>query len=89
MHGVNSAWRIKWESRAIKEAARLSKQERERLVTAADELLENPDKGQTLKGPWAGLRGLRVGNYRVIYILRHEKSVIGILRVGHRREVYR
>ena len=83
MRGVNSAWRIKWESGALKEAARLPKQDRERLVTAVEELLENPDKGRAVKGPWVGLRRLRVGNYRVIYILRHDESVIGIVRVGH------
>jgi len=86
---VNSAWRIKWESRALKEAARLPKQDRERLVTAVEELLENPDKGSALKGLWVGLRRLRVGNYRVIYVLGDEESVIRIVRVGHRREVYR
>jgi mRNA interferase RelE/StbE len=32
---------------------------------------------------------LRVGDRRVIYALRDEVLVVLVLRVGHRREVYR
>lgn len=32
---------------------------------------------------------LRVGDYRVIYEIQGERLVVLVLRVGHRREVYR
>ncbi len=32
---------------------------------------------------------VRVGNYRIVYQIRKEEMVIVIVRVGHRREVYR
>jgi mRNA interferase RelE/StbE len=32
---------------------------------------------------------LRVGDWRVIYTLRDDVLVVLVLRVGHRREVYR
>ena len=40
-----------------------------------------------LKGKFAGLRKFRVSNYRVIYVLQ-EKEVL-ILRIGHRKNVYK
>lgn len=32
---------------------------------------------------------IRIGNYRVVYEVHEERLVIYVVRVGHRREVYR
>ncbi len=32
---------------------------------------------------------LRVGNYRIIAFLDHEKKVVEIQRIGHRKSIYR
>jgi mRNA interferase RelE/StbE len=40
-----------------------------------------------LQGAFAGLRKLRVGAYRVIYVL-HDDTVL-VLRIGHRKGVYK
>ncbi len=40
----------------------------------------------------AGFRNvwrIRVGVYRVIYRIEHARLIVEIIRVGHRREVYR
>lgn len=54
----------------------------ERKLTAAPESF-----GKPLAYTRAGLWSLRVGPWRVVYALRGEE--IWILRIGHRREVYR
>jgi mRNA interferase RelE/StbE len=40
-----------------------------------------------LEAEFAGLRKFRVGDYRIIYSLMDENVVV--LRIGHRREVYK
>jgi mRNA interferase RelE/StbE len=50
-------------------------------------LSEHPSSFPVLKGQFAGLRKYRVGDYRVIYVILEEDVVI--LRIGHRREVYK
>lgn len=40
-----------------------------------------------LSGDLAGKRRLRVGNYRVVFIMSGD--VVEVLRIQHRREVYR
>ena len=50
-------------------------------------LVEREIEGEPLTGEFAGLYRLRVGDYRVIYA-RTEKGYL-VLRIGHRREVYR
>ena len=54
-----------------------------------DVLAQNPFVGKALKAELKGLYSYRVGEYRIIYsILRHE-VIIQIIKVMHRREVYR
>jgi mRNA interferase RelE/StbE len=51
-------------------------------------LAENAEKLPTLKGKFAGLRKFRVGDYRVLYTIIETKTAL-ILRVAHRKEVYK
>ncbi len=74
---------------ALKEIQRLNKSDRIRLIEAIDNLTENPHIGKLLKGDFSGLRRLRVGSYRVIYEINEGEVLILILRVAHRKDVYR
>ena len=74
---------------AAKALAKITKTDRIRLVEAIDRLREEPNAGGVLKGEFAGLRRLRVGSYRIIYEVIDEQLVVLVIRVGHRREVYR
>jgi len=50
-------------------------------------LVTHPEKyGKPLRQSLSGLRKLRVGDWRVIYLIRGTE--VWILRIGHRREVY-
>ena len=81
--------RIRWERRAVKEVAALEKGERERVVSTVDSLRNDPHKGSIMSAEWKGFRRLRVGPYRIIYAYQGADLLISVVRVGHRREVYR
>jgi len=81
--------RIRWERRAVKEAAQLTKEDRERVVAAVESLREDPLRGTVLHADWKGFRRLRVGPYRVVYAFDGTELLISVIRVGHRREVHR
>lgn len=53
--------------------------------------LENPRSlAQALQGSeHGGLWRYRVGDYRIICEIQDKKLIVLVLRVGHRREVYR
>lgn len=74
---------------ALKELQKLSATERPRLIAAIDQLVEQPHIGKLLKGDLSGLRRLRVGKYRIIYEVDDGKVLILILRVAHRKIIYR
>ena len=80
------AYLIRIKSSATKELKRLTKSDRGRIIKAIDQLAENPLAGTILKGTLRGIWRLRIGNYRVLYELGED---VLILRVAHRREVYR
>jgi mRNA interferase RelE/StbE len=73
----------------LKDVAEVRKDDRRRIVDAIEKLVADPLKGRPLKGRWKGLRRIRVGLYRVIYVLRRSELTVLVLRIGHRREVYR
>jgi mRNA interferase RelE/StbE len=74
---------------AFKELRRIDKPDRIRIIAAIDSLPDNPWAGKVLKGEMAGLRRLRVGNYRVVYEIIDQEVLILVVRVAHRRQVYR
>ena len=74
---------------ALKELQKLSESDRPRLIAAIDQLAEHPHAGKLLKGDLSGLRRLRVGTYRIIYEVDDGKVLILVLRVAHRKNIYR
>ena len=53
------------------------------------QVCEVPVAGSALKGAFECLRGLRVGRYRIVYEWQQQELVVLVVRVGHRKEVYR
>lgn len=82
-------WRIVFARTAEKELAKLSDENKLRVGRAIRALTENPipPASKRLKGQ-REFR-LRVGDYRVLYILEHGRGILTIVAVGHRSEVYR
>ncbi|NCC25920.1 MAG: type II toxin-antitoxin system RelE/ParE family toxin [Deltaproteobacteria bacterium] len=74
---------------AAKSLESIPKSDRLRIIETIDSLRKTPRAGSALKGEFSGLRRVRIGMYRVVYEIQEAHLVILIIRVGHRREVYR
>ena len=83
------SWSVRIKNSARKELRRITGSDRHRLISAIDRLAENPYRGSALKGELTGLRRIRVGSYRILYEIRDGELVVLVVRVGHRRQVYR
>jgi mRNA interferase RelE/StbE len=88
------AWRIEFERAAARELEKLDQKSKERtLLFLRDRIapLENPRSiGQALKGERFGeFWRYRIGDYRVVGRIEDVETRIVMLRVGHRREIYR
>ena len=51
--------------------------------------IHEADVAEAVECEFEGLRRLRVGHYRVVYQWQRSELVILVVRIGHRREVYR
>ncbi|MFA7123413.1 MAG: type II toxin-antitoxin system RelE/ParE family toxin [Candidatus Delongbacteria bacterium] len=51
------------------------------------DLAEKPESYPELKGKFAGLRKFRVGDYRIIFTIKDQQTVL-VLRIKHRKEAY-
>ena len=80
---------VKIKASAAKALAKVRGADRGRLIDAIDQLAESPHAGSALKGEFAGLRRIRVGDYRIIYEADDGVLLILVVRIAHRREVYR
>ena len=88
------AWRIEFEDQAKKELGKLDKQSALRITTFLRTRVEGRDDprsvGQALKGGRLGeLWKYRVGDYRIITSIEDDAVRVLVLKIGHRREVYR
>ncbi len=81
---------MEFERRALRQFEALPRQVQIRLRPRIEALAEDPRPRGALKivGEESTYR-LRVGDYRVIYEVRDEVLVVLVVKVGHRRDVYR
>lgn len=53
-------------------------------------LLENPQRvGKPLRGDLSGIHSARRGAYRVLYRINEDRHEVVVVRIDHRRGVYR
>lgn len=83
------AYRIEFDARAEKELASLAPPVRERIVRALWRLETNPRRAANVKALAGGGYRLRVGDYRVLYVIRDDMLLVLVVGIGHRREIYR
>jgi mRNA interferase RelE/StbE len=81
---------VEFAASAAREFRALDRQMQRRISAKIGELAENPippgaQKFQRAEDHWR----LRVGDYGVIYRIERRRVVVVIVRIGHRREVYR
>jgi mRNA interferase RelE/StbE len=83
-------YRIEFVKQAAKQFKALPTQEQQRLQYKIDALEIEPRPSGVVK--LAGeedLYRIRVGDYRIIYRIQDNQFLILVVKIGHRREVYR
>ena len=75
---------------ALRSLQKIEKKTQKRIEKKIDTLASNPipEDSKKLKGK-RDLYRIRVGDYRIVYIIENRKLVVLIIKIGHRREIYR
>ncbi len=83
-------YQVTYTKAAARALRRLDRPVQLRLTDAIDDLGDDPRPHGTkaLQGA-GGLLRVRVGDYRVVYMVRDDELLVLVVTLGHRREVYR
>jgi mRNA interferase RelE/StbE len=83
------AYRIVVTSAARRAINHLEVSIKTRILARIDTLASNPRPPGAIKLEGQQSYRVRVGDYRIVYMVEDEIVTVTIIRVGHRREVYR
>ncbi|MDT0264282.1 type II toxin-antitoxin system RelE family toxin [Jatrophihabitans lederbergiae] len=83
-------YRITIAPAAARQLRKFDPQVRRRIQAALELLSSNPrPPAATQLVGGAGEWRVRTGDYRIVYEIKDEELVVLVLRVGHRREIYK
>jgi mRNA interferase RelE/StbE len=82
-------YRIELRRKVQQSLDKLPKRDFEAVLESVKDLANSPRPKGVEKIKSAGLWRVRQGDYRVVYSIDDKQQVVTILRIGHRREVYR
>ena len=80
---------VELSSQAKKKLKQLTKiKSRRAIADAIDEIALDPYIGKPLTRELAGRFAYKLGNYRIIYKITKNDRKVGIIKIGHRSDVY-
>lgn len=81
---------IRFKKSVKKDLQKLSKPNQKQVLDDIQQnLSQEPNKGKALTGEFKGLYRWRIGNVRVIYEIQNKQLIVLVLKIGHRKDVYR
>ena len=81
---------VQFKKSVEKDLKALSKADQKRVLEQIGKVLaKDPYMGKALSGEFKGLYRWRIGRFRVIYEVQKEVLMILVLKVGHRKDVFR
>ena len=83
-------YKILFDKKVLKDLKKIDKKEQLKIIEAIEfKLAKNPFIGKKLVGDLSPFYRYRVGNYRVIYSIYEDKIEIEIIKIAHRRDIYK
>ena len=84
------AYRVIVKPAAERQLKRLDREVQRRLIRQLEKLADDPHPVGThkLRGS-KNLYRMRVGDYRIVYEVQARRLMVLVVRIGHRRDVYR
>ena len=84
------SYRIEIKRSAAKALKKIPKANRKSIVDKIDSLAESPPNPDTTKMKGNNpFHKVRVGDYRIVYEIQEDVFVILVVKIGHRKDIYR
>lgn len=82
-------YKVEFAQTVRKDLRKIQKRDVTRILSAIDQLSVNPRTLDSKKLKGEELWRVRVGRYRVLYEIHDDILLVAVVKVGHRKEVYR
>jgi len=82
-------YKVELRRRAQRTLDRLPQTDFEAVLEAVKQLAQTPRPRGMEKVKATGLWRIRQGDYRIIYSIDDSQQLVTVVRIGHRREIYR
>jgi mRNA interferase RelE/StbE len=83
-------FKVHFKKSVEKDLKTLPKADQKRILEKIGKVLaKDPYEGKALSGEFKGLYRWRAGHFRVIYEIQKDVLIILILKIRHRKDVYR
>jgi len=82
-------YKVELRRRVRQSLDKLPKKDHQVVITAFESLEQEPRPRGVEKIRGTELWRIRKGDYRVIYYINDQEQTIAVVRIGHRRDVYR
>jgi mRNA interferase RelE/StbE len=82
-------YKIEIKKSAVKEIFKLPAKDLKRILKEIELLSDNPRPFGAIKLSGDEKYRLRVGNYRILYQIFDNKLIVIVVKVGHRKDIYR
>lgn len=84
------AYKVEFRPNVLKNANKFPKKDLVKIKSKIEEISLNlPDPSTTKMSGNSDFHKVRCGNYRIIYEIHDERLVILVVKIGHRKDVYR
>lgn len=84
------AYKLLFDDKVAKDLKNIDKHWQKKILEAIKtKLLENPYIGKKLVGDLSSYYRYRVNDYRVIYEILEDEIILVIIKIKHRKEVYK
>ena len=83
-------YKVLFQPSAVRELGKLARDVQVRIMARIEALAKEPRPAGVKKPEgMKELYRLRVGDYRVVYRIQDERLIVLVVRIAHRRDVYR
>jgi len=82
-------YKIELKKSAIKELTKIPKGNLKRIIQRITSLKSNPHPPGAEKLSGEEKYRIRCGNYRILYLIEEDLLIIYVIKVAHRKDVYR
>lgn len=82
-------YKLEFKASVAKDLRSIPKNDVKRILNKIEKLLENPHPIGSEKLSGQEKYRIRQGVYRIIYEILDSKLIVSVVKIGHRREVYR